>query len=559
MKYDFGGWATKYNIKCADGRTISHAAFVDQDGAKVPLVWNHNHQGPDGVIGHAVLKHADVGVYAYCSFNETETAKTAKDLVVHGDITALSIFANKLKSEGGSVKHGTIRELSLVLAGANPGASIQEVLAHSDDDTVSAVIYCDEDDIELSHSDTEDEGEEEVIEHADDSEETIADIYNTMNEKQKNVVAIIADQLLNQEVEEDESMKHNVFENKNEGAEIKHSQILAEAMADVKKHNGSLKESLEHSATAYGIEDIGELFPVEKNVQNEPMFIDRDQTWVGPFLNGVKKSPFSRLRAVYADITGDDARALGYVKGNLKKEEVFGLLTRTTSPTTIYKKQKLDRDDIIDITDFNVVNWLKGEMRGKLNEEIARAMLIGDGRSASSPDKIKEANIRPIVSDSDLYTIKYAMPANSSNVAKDFIKACLKARVDYEGANPTLYTTEEFLADMLLIEDANGRFIYDSEATLCKTLRVKQIVCVPVLKGFQRPTTDSKYHYVNGILVNPADYTLGADKGGQVSMFDDFDIDYNQYKYLMETRCSGSLLKPKTAIVIEQVETTARA
>ena len=557
MKYDFGGWATKYNIKCSDGRTIAHSAFADQDGAQVPLVWNHNHQEPGGVIGNATLKHADVGVYAYCSFNDTINAQTAKNLVIHGDITALSIYANKLKQEGGSVKHGKIRELSLVLAGANPGASILEVLAHGDEDGESAIIYCEDDDIELAHSD--ENVEEETLEHKDE-DETIADIYNTMNEKQKNVVAMIADQLLNQEVEEDENMKHNVFEKETEGAELKHSQIIGAAIADARSHkSNSLKQAFISHAGTYGIEDIELLFPDAQKIQNEPEFIDRDQTWVNPFLNGLKKSPFSRLKAIYADITADEARALGYVKGALKKEEVFGLLKRTTSPTTIYKKQKLDRDDIIDITDFNVVNWMKKEMRGKLNEELARAILLGDGRATSSPDKIKEANIRPIVNDADLYTIKYAMPAASANVAKDFVKACIKSREDYEGHNPTLYTTEAFLADMLLIEDATGRFIYDSEATLCKTLRVKEIVCVPMMKNFQRATSDSKFHYVDGILVNPADYTVGADKGGAVAMFDDFDIDFNQYKYLMETRCSGSLLKPKTAIVIETVEDAARA
>lgn len=557
MKYDFGGWATKYNVACSDGRTISNNAFKHCDEQQVPLVWNHNYNGPDSVIGKAVLKHAEDGVYAYCEFNENDTAKTAKNLVVHGDITALSIYANKLQQNGGYVLHGDIKEVSLVLAGANPGASIQEVLVHGDLDESAAVIYNDGDDIELWHSD-----EPPVKKEEPKADKTVAEIYSEMTDEQKRAVAIIADELLNEEKPEkkdveDDKMKHNVFDQNqdNQGAELKHAEFVAESIKDAAAKRCSLKESFMAHADQYGITNIDELFPVEKNIQNEPTFIDRDQTWVGKFFNATKKSPFSKLKAMYADITADDARALGYIKGNLKKEEVFSLLKRTTSPTTVYKKQKLDRDDIIDITDFNVVDWMKREMRGKLNEEIARAMLVGDGRSALSEDKIKEDKVRPIYNDSDLYTIKAAIgTAGVKGKAHEFIKTVIKSMAEYEGEGvPSLYIHPDMLSDMLLIEDANGRFIYENESVLARTLRVKEIIPVPVMKGLKRDAGDSKNHYVLGIVVNPADYTVGADKGGAISMFDDFDIDYNQYKYLMETRCSGSLLKPKTAITIEEV------
>jgi len=554
--YDFGGWATKYEIQCSDGRTIHKDAFKHCDGQQIPLVWNHNHQGPDGVIGKAILKHADVGVYAYCEFNDTDTARTAKNLVVHGDINSLSIYANKLKQDGGKVLHGEIRELSLVLAGANPGASIQEVLVHGEEDSESAIIYSEPDDIELCHSD----------ENVDKKEKTVADIYNSMSEEQKEVVAIIADQLINEkdndndndndnvEDEEENDMKHNVFDQNNKGDELKHSEFLAASIRDAKKY-GSLKESFMKHAAGYGIENIGELFPYEHNTDSAPLMIDRDQTWVAKFFNATRKSPFSRLKTMYADITADEARAKGYIKGKEKKEAVFSLLKRTTSPQTIYKKQKLDRDDIIDITDFDVVAWMKVEMRGKLEEEIARAMLIGDGRSASSDDKIKEDNIRPIYNDADLYTIKAALGTyTAGNQAKEFIKTIRKAMSEYEGTGvPSLYVHPDLLADMLLIEDANGRFIYENVDILAKTLRVKEIVSVPVMKGLVRTTTDLKTHNVLGIVVNPVDYTVGADKGGNVALFEGFDIDYNQHKYLIETRCSGSLLRPKSAITIEHV------
>ena len=567
-KYDFGGWATKYNTHCSDGRTILTGAFAHCDEKTVPLVWNHTYNSPENIIGKATLVHKDEGVYAYCEFNETSTADTAKNLVKHGDITSLSIYANKLKQSGGNVLHGDIKEVSLVLAGANPGASIQEVLLHGDEATDEATIYNDSEELDMWHGegtetkepDTDPKQEGDNLEHADSSE-TIADIYNSMTDKQKKAVAAIIDQLSegdepdgmsqNDNDEGDSVMKHNVFDKNQEGGELKHSIDFAETLKDAKRC-GSFKDAFLAHASTYGIQDIESLFPEAKDIYNTPEFIKRDTTWVGPFLSAIHKSPFSKLKAVYADITEDEARARGYIKGKLKKEEVFSLLKRTTEPTTIYKKQKLDRDDIIDLTSFDVVAWIKAEMRMMLDEEIARAILVGDGRSSASDDKIKESCIRPIFNDSDLYTIKAAV-GDGADQAKEFIKTAIKARVDYEGSNPTLYTTEELLADLLLIEDNNGRFIYESEATLAKTLRVSNIVTVPVMKGLTRDAGDSKTHNVLGIIVNPAQYTIGADKGGKVAMFDDFDIDYNQQKYLIETRCSGSLMKPKTAITIEKV------
>ena len=558
-KYDFGGWATKYDLSCSDGRTILKGAFAHCDEKKVPLVWNHTYDSPENIIGHATLVHKDEGVYAYCEFNETPAAETAKNLVKHRDITSLSIYANKLKQSGNKVLHGDIKEVSLVLAGANPGASIQEVLIHGDDvDASEATIYNDSEELEMWHADEPEEGED--IQHADDNE-TVADIYNSMSEKQKMAVAAIIDQLADSEDEDNEGeenqngggtdMKHNVFD-KNNNEELKHSINFADTLKDAKRC-GSFKEAFLAHANTYGIKDIESLFPDAKDIYSNPQFIKRDTSWVGPFMAAIHKSPFSKLKAMYADITADEARARGYIKGHLKKEEVFSLLKRTTEPTTIYKKQKLDRDDVIDITSFDVIAWIKAEMRMMLEEEIARAILVGDGRSAMEDDKIKESCIRPIYNDSDLFTIKYTM-GNDPDKAMAFIKACIKSRVDYEGSMPSLYTTEEMIADMLLLQDTTGRFIYESEAALAKTLRVKEIVPVPFIKGLVRDAGDSQTHNVYGIIVNPSDYTVGADKGGQVSMFDDFDIDYNQQKYLIETRCSGSLMKPKTAIVIEEVK-----
>lgn len=563
-KYDFAGWATKYGIGCSDGRTILKGAFAHCDEIVVPLVWNHTYDKPENVIGNAKLINSDEGVYTYCSFNDTSTAETAKSLVKHGDITSLSIYANHLKQAGNMVMHGDIKEVSLVLAGANPGASIQEVLVHGEISEGEATIYNDPEGLELWHEDVDEELEEEPedIKHEDDSNETIADIYNSMTEKQKKAVAAIIDQLADDDEPSSEDnnqnkgeieMKHNVFDQNEENKELRHFDFEA-TMKDAKRC-GSLKEAFLKHANDYGIKDIEQLFPEAKDIYNEPEFIKRDTSWVAGFLAGTHKQPFSKIKAMYADITGDQARALGYVKGNLKKEEVFSLLKRTTEPTTIYKKQKLDRDDIIDITDFSVVAWIKKEMRMMLDEELARAMLVGDGRSAISEDKIKENCIRPIFNDADLYTIKAQVDKNAANQAKEFIRTCIIARKDFEGTGtPTLYTTEDVLCDMLLIEDQNGRFIYESVNALCNTLRVSKIVTVPVMKGLVRTDSSQKKYDVLGIIVNPNDYHVGADKGGQVSMFDDFDIDYNQYKYLMETRCSGSLVKPYSAITIEKAQ-----
>lgn len=554
MKYDFGGWATKYNITCSDGRTILNDAFKHCDGMQIPLVWNHNYSGPDSIIGKATLKHADVGVYAYCEFNENETAKTAKNLVIHGDITALSIYANKLKQEGGRVLKGDIKEVSLVLAGANPGASIQEVLAHGENEESGAMIYNDEEELEIVHSDSA----EEPVQDEDQNGKTVGEVYNSMTEEQKKVVAYIADQLIRESIEEETNMKHNVFEQNQENNEMKHSEILEESLKDAKKY-GTLKESILAHAATYGIEDIESLFPEEHALNHEPHIIDNDQSWVAKFLNNTKKSPFSRLKAVHADTRDDKARALGYVKGNLKKEEVFSLLNRTTSPQTVYKKQKLDRDDILDITDFDVVAFMKKEMRMKLEEELARAMLIGDGRDpiAAGNDKIKENHIRPVFNDSDLYTIKAELPTSVHKLgeAHDVIRTVIKAMAEYEGkGQPMMFVHPDLLADMLLIEDENGRFIYENEAVLARTLRVREIVPVPLMKGLTRKDKEAVVHDVKAIIVNPADYTVGADKGGQVAMFEDFDIDYNQQKYLIETRCSGSLMQPKTAICVEKAK-----
>ena len=550
-KYDFGGWATKYNVACSDGRTILSDAFKHCHDCQVPLVWNHNYSGPESIIGKATLKHADIGVYAYCEFNDNETAKTAKNLVIHGDITALSIYANKLKQEGGRVLHGDIKEVSLVLAGANPGASIQEVLVHGEIEEGAAMIYNDSEELELAHADQN-----------ESKERTVADIYQEMTDEQKKVVAIIASQLLEEEYEmndeEEPEVKHNVFEQNQENNEMKHSEILEASLKDAKKY-GTLKESVLAHAATYGIEDIESLFPEEHALNHEPHIIDNDQSWVAKFLNNTKKSPFSRLKAVHADTRDDKARALGYVKGNLKKEEVFSLLNRVTSPQTVYKKQKLDRDDILDITDFDVVAFMKKEMRMKLEEELARAMLIGDGRDplAAGNDKIKENHIRPVFNDSDLYTIKAELPASVHKLgeAHDVIRTVIKAMSEYEGkGQPMMFCHPDLLADMLLIEDENGRFIYENEAVLARTLRVREIVPVPLMKGLTRKDKESVVHDVKAIIVNPADYTVGADKGGQVAMFEDFDIDYNQQKYLIETRCSGSLMQPKTAICVEKAK-----
>lgn len=565
MGYDFCGWATRNNIQCSDGRIIRKDAFKSNDGQKVPLVWNHQHNDPTNILGHAVLENREDGVYAYCTFNNTDAARDAKSLVEHGDISSLSIYANKLKQNGPNVMHGQIREVSLVLAGANPEAYIENVISHGEDSDDEAIMYFGED-IELQHSDNVKEetnlkkdGEKmtDTNQTAKD-DRTIGDVFNTLSEDQKTAVYAIIGQILednglyNDDSKEDnDKMKHNVFDGDvyNDNT-LSHGDMQA-IISDAKRY-GSLKDAV----LAHGIEHVDYLFPDAANVEKMPSFIQRDMSWVGEVMDAVHHTPFSRIKSTFANITEDDARAKGYIKGKKKKDEVFTLLKRTTSPTTIYKKQKLDRDDVVDITDFDVVAWLKAEMRMMLDEEIARAILVGDGRVSSSDDKINEQNIRPIYTDDSLYTIreqiKFSATATADEKAKTFIRQSIKARKEYKGSgSPVLYTTEDVLTDCLLLEDTTGRVIYDTVEKLATALRVKKIVTVPVMEGYKKTGDDSKEYSLMGIIVNLADYNVGADKGGAVNMFDDFDIDYNAQKYLIETRCSGALIKPYSAIVIE--------
>ena len=598
--YDFGGWATKANLLCSDGRVIMPDAFAHNDGQRVPLVWNHQHSDPDHILGYADLENRPEGVYAHCKFNETDTGNVAKQLVQHGDIVSLSIYANGLTEKKSHVTHGNIREVSLVLAGANPGAGIDSVtLSHGEDSDDEGIVYSDTSlDLaaEVSHSD--DTNSE--LSHADDNsdkkseddEETVMDVFNTLNEKQKNAVyAMIgaayeatppAKEEENNNEEGDTDMKHNVFDTdvQKENQVLSHSDITA-IISDAKR-TGSLRDAAiahnagesTHAATdddghqvTYGVANVDYLFPDARNITREPLFIKRDTGWVTVVMNAVKHSPFSRIKSIFADITADDARAKGYLKGKQKVEEVFTLLKRSTTPTTIYKKQKMDRDDVVDITDFDVVSWIKSEMRVMLDEEIARAILVGDGRSSASDDKINESNIRPIWKDDSLYTIKATVQLGASETettkGKKFIKAVLKARKNYKGSgNPILLTTEDVLTDLLLIEDTNGRNIYESVDKLATALRVSKIVTSPVLEnqtraGVELVDGDTKTRTLMGIIVNLADYTVGADKGGAVNLFEDFDIDFNQQKYLIETRCSGALTKPYSAIAIESIEEPA--
>lgn len=555
-KYDFSGWATRNDIKCSDGRTIRKNAFKDNDGQTVPLVWNHSHNDPANVLGHALLENRDQGVYAYCTFNNSELGQTAKELVEHGDVTSLSIYANKLKQNGGDVIHGAIREVSLVLAGANPGAYIDSVMVHGEESDEEAVIFTGEN-ISLSHAENEPQPEEKIEEEKTTmaKEKTVQDVFNELTEEQKQVVYALIGQALEDaqggEDEGDYEMKQNVFDNDemNSGNVLSHSDMM-DIISDAKRY-GSMKDSFLAHTQNYGIENVDFLFPDPENVNMPPTFIERDMGWVQKVMGSVHHTPFSRIKSMFADITADEARAKGYIKGNLKKEEVFTLLKRTTTPTTIYKKQKMDRDDVVDITDFDVIAWLKKEMRLMLDEEIARAILIGDGRLSSSDDKINETNVRPILTDEDLYTVKanitVATNATGSEKAKAFIDEVIRSRKDYKGSgNPTLFTTEDMVTECLLLEDSMGHKLYKSEAELATTLRVKEIVTVEVMEGVK----DKNSHEVAGIIVNLADYNVGADKGGAVNMFDDFDIDYNQQKYLIETRCSGALIKPYSAIAL---------
>lgn len=567
--YDFAGWATRNNVKCSDGRVIMQNAFQGNNGAIVPLVWNHQHDNPDCVLGQALLENRPEGVYAYCRFNGTESGNTAKELVEHGDVSSLSIFANQLKEQGSNVLHGNIREVSLVLAGANPKAYIEDVFAHSDDEEEDGIrIYMGEPLTSLSHSDTQTESAEKQPDDTKDDDETVGDVFNSLTEKQKKVFYFMLAKAMNEgkaDGEDDENkdtnnkeentVKHNVFDqttNETNGGTLSHDAMNA-IIKDTKRF-GTMKESYLQHADEYGIENIEYLFPEAHNLNETPEFIKRDTGWVSKVMSGVHHSPFSRIKSMFANITEDQARAKGYIKGNLKKDEVFSLLKRTTTATTVYKKQKIDKDDWDDITDFNVVSWLKTEMRMMLDEELARAYLLGDGRSTSDDDKINEQNIRPVAKDEALFTIQKAVSVTSNatddDKAKAFIKAVIRSRKEYKGSgNPTLYTTEDMLTTCLLLTDTTGRDIYEDVNQLCKKLRVKEIVTVPVMEGVKAKDGNDML----AILVNMNDYNVGADKGGSVNMFDDFDIDYNQQKFLMETRCSGALTKPYSAIVYSLV------
>ena len=653
--YDFSGYATRNDLTCGDGRVIRKNAFKNQDGQKVPLIWNHEHNNPEAVLGHAILENRDDGVYAYCKFNDTENGKLCHELVNNGDVRSLSIWANQLKQMGSDVVHGVIRELSLVLAGANPGAYIDFVLAHSDEETDSLYANYDESLLVISHGckkDTKEESKKKTLEHMAEpkeeepdekekdeegegemsnksanevydtlndeqknfvkmlikqasegndvdalkhaastgfktntgaktetenktkpdeakKEKTVGEVFDTLNEEQKTAVYAVIGELLkdekdekdDEEVDEKEGgikpMKHNVFDQdvENNNEVLSHSEFM-EIMEDA-ENVGSLKKTfLQH-----GITNIGYLFPDAKTLDNPPAFIKRDDSWVAEFMNAVHKTPFSRIKSVFADITEADARAKGYVKGHEKADELFSLLKRETVPTTIYKKQSIDRDDAVDITDLDVIAWLKAEMRMMLDEEIARAILVGDGRSSSSADKINEQNIRPIWTDDDKYTIKVGINVTTSTTADEkaqaFIKAVIKSRKNYKGSgNPIMYMSEDMLTDCLLLQDTTGRDIYDSVEKLATKLRVRKIVTVPVMENLSR-VVGSNTNTLAAIYVNPADYNVGADKGGSVNMFDDFDIDYNKQKYLIETRCSGALIKPYAAVAIEFVQPTS--
>lgn len=562
--YDFAGWATRNDIKCADGRTIRRDAFKNCDGKIVPIVWNHNHDGPEYVLGHGLLRNLPEGVRVYGLLNNTSSGETAKACLMSGDINGLSIYANQLKqTRSKDVLHGNIREVSLVLAGANPGAYIDDIVVHSDESDegyVDGEAFIFSEGLELFHAEPEqpksdDKKEDSTVAESTkttDNEKTVGDMFDELTPEQKQVVyAIIAkaiEDATGESSKEDTDVSHNVFENDNDQNSMKHSDdVIQAAIADGKRY-GSMRDSF----LAHGINDIEWLFPEDRTLDVPPRIIDNDQGWVSTVMNGVHHVPFSRIKSMFADLTEDDARAKGYIKGNYKKEQVFSLLKRSTAPTTVYKKQRMDRDDIIDITSFDVVAWLKSEMRTKLNEELARAILIGDGRLASSDDKINEGNIRPIFNDDDLFTIKCQVAVKSADDTdtrtKAAIRAIIKSRKDYKGSgNPTFFTSEDMLTDMLLLEDEIGHPLYADEAALARKLRVNRIVTVPQMENFN----GSKGGAFIGLIVNLSDYTVGADKGGAVNTFDDFDINYNQQVYLIETRCSGALTVPYSAIAVE--------
>lgn len=584
--YDCSGWATKANTKCYDGLTIAEDAFKGCSGQTVPMVYNHDHSSLDNVIGHALLENRKGGVYAYAKFNDTPTGQTAKKCVENGDLNAFSIWANGLQKAGQVVKHGVIRELSLVLAGCNPGALIQEVVKHSadnaDDEGCEAFIFNDPGSLSLEHG-MDPEGnplEEAVLAHSDDNKEdgkmaeetngkTLEEVYNSMTDEQKECCHALVGLALEEQDgdggeddEEDESdMKHNVFD-KDAGKQtvLKHSIDDINSIIKGAKTSGTLKAAFENAGVeqgeidelSHGIDNIEWLFPEDHLLDTTPRIIDKPDDWVSVVMGGVKHIPFSRFKSMFADLTPEDARAKGYVKGNYKIEEVFGLLRRATGPTTVYKKQKLDRDDVIDITSFSVVSWLHNEMRYKLNRELALAYILGDGRQAASEDKIDENCIRPIFNDADLFTIKVQVTTTGLSKVEDkykaFIKQAIRSRKEYRGSGtPTMFTTEDALTEMLLLEDGMGRPLYADEAALARKLRVSKIVTVPEMEGRK----GAKGGELAAVIVNLSDYTVGADKGGAVSMFDDFDIDYNAMKYLIETRCSGALTTPYSAMAIE--------
>ena len=621
-RYDFAGWATKNDILCSDGRTIRHGAFSGDHGKTVPLVWNHRHDDVNEVLGHALLEERPEGVYAYCTFNATERGQNAKEIVHNGDVVALSIFANQLKQRGGDVLHGAIKEVSLVLAGANRGALIDSVMEHGEEsDDEAEIQFVGYGELELYHAEGEEtdmnederniqneDGEETVqdvydsmsekqkkvvqflvgkavedaqgggeVKHADDDQndeeddgdETVQDVYNTLNEKQKKVVAFLVGKAIEDKEEDSneggsEDMKHNVFAGEEYGANtLSHAEF--EEIKRVGMQMGSLSAAfdaaenegfIEHADGDYGVTNIEYLFPDAKTINTTPEFIKRDMGWVDKILNAAHHTPFSRVKSVFANITEDEARARGYIKGKYKKEEVFSLLKRTTDPQTVYKKQKLDKDDIDDITDLNVVSWIKTEMQMMLKEEIARAYLIGDGRLSSSDDKIRETNIRPVYNDADLFTVKVpvnvASNATDDDIAKALIKAMVKARKLYKGSgNPSFFTTEDYLTDCLLLENGINERLYKSEAEVATAMRAKEIVPVEVMEGQQIGITvegvTTNYPLI-GVLVNFADYNVGTNGGAKTDFFDDFDIDFNQYRYLYETRMSGALIKPFSAI-----------
>ena len=586
--YDCSGWATKANVQCYDGLTIAPNAFRECNGKTVPMVYNHDHGSVDNVIGHCLLENRPEGVYCYAKFNDTDTGRTAKACVENGDLNAFSIFANGLQKVGKTVKHGFIREVSLVLAGCNPGALIDEVVKHSADEDYEggeAFIYTDGglsithgmdpdgeplDDLAHSADEAEDDKTQEEAKMADEKKDgkTLKEVYNSMTPEQQECCHALVGLALeerdggdeNDDGEEDNTVKHNVFDKDSNGTVLKHSMEEINKVVKTAKSSGTMKAAFENAgieasevdALCHGIDNIDWLFPEDHLLDTPPRIIDKPDDWVSVVMGGVKHIPFSRFKSMFADLTEDDARAKGYLKGNYKTEEVFGLLRRSTGPTTVYKKQKLDRDDVIDITSFDVVAWLRNEMRYKLNRELALAYLLGDGRLASSEDKIDENCIRPVFNDADLFTIKVQVKTAGMTTVEDkykaFIKQAIRARKDYRGSGtPTMFTTEDALTEMLLLEDGIGHPLYADEAALARKLRVAKIVTIPEMEGRK----GAKGGELAAVIVNLADYTVGADKGGAVSMFDDFDIDYNAQKYLIETRCSGALTSPYSAMAIE--------